>query len=470
MTAPRALRPRLLRALEPVPRGRSPASSPASSTRRWPRRLAEGGVFLQWVQAYEVDERTIATILATLATVFPEVEVWQIHRRRPAAGGVAAARCATTPPRLARAHRAGSRSRARCARLARDRRARGVLARFVAGPAAGAPAAGARARPSTPTTATASSSRSRAWSRRPRPSRWSACVPRPPPWARTGPPSPERSTGTGWRDIASRSTRSRTIRRRWSPRHPPATATRGRAQGLYVRGRLAEALDVFRAQPGPPSGLVETALFAEGLAERGDADAASYIRALGARRSGGSGRGGGAARLSPRKARSGGGGARVRVPALPCRSLAEPGRDGARRSGWRARWSRPTPRRRPVCTKRCPLLSPSARSSRSGVSPACSSRDRAASGRSAARRWPPSSPTSPGGGISCVRVRSATSGAETRARPGPRPTSRNSSPPSRGNIRPPRAPLPAAGSGKAPGETAPEASQGRGPRRWLPVG
>ena len=42
------------------------------------KRLAEKGVFLQWVQAYEVDPRTIRTIYATLASVFPSVETWQI--------------------------------------------------------------------------------------------------------------------------------------------------------------------------------------------------------------------------------------------------------------------------------------------------------------------------------------------------------------------------------------------------------
>lgn len=40
-------------------------------------RLATGGVFLQWVQAYEVDARTVRTIYATLASVFPNVETWQ---------------------------------------------------------------------------------------------------------------------------------------------------------------------------------------------------------------------------------------------------------------------------------------------------------------------------------------------------------------------------------------------------------
>ncbi|MFT3776104.1 MAG: fused MFS/spermidine synthase [Minicystis sp.] len=39
-------------------------------------RLAPGGVFLQWIQAYEVDGQTVRTAIATLASVFPEVEIW----------------------------------------------------------------------------------------------------------------------------------------------------------------------------------------------------------------------------------------------------------------------------------------------------------------------------------------------------------------------------------------------------------
>jgi len=40
--------------------------------------LQEDGVFVQWLQAYEVDARTISTMYATLATAFPEVETWQL--------------------------------------------------------------------------------------------------------------------------------------------------------------------------------------------------------------------------------------------------------------------------------------------------------------------------------------------------------------------------------------------------------
>jgi predicted membrane-bound spermidine synthase len=44
-------------------------------------RLEEGGLFLQWVQAYEVDGATIRTVYATLQAVFPFVETWQVARR-----------------------------------------------------------------------------------------------------------------------------------------------------------------------------------------------------------------------------------------------------------------------------------------------------------------------------------------------------------------------------------------------------
>jgi hypothetical protein len=40
------------------------------------RRLNPGGVFLQWLQAYAIDAQTFRTIVATLAGVFPQVEIW----------------------------------------------------------------------------------------------------------------------------------------------------------------------------------------------------------------------------------------------------------------------------------------------------------------------------------------------------------------------------------------------------------
>ncbi len=40
-------------------------------------RLAPGGIFSQWIQAYEVDTQTVRTIYATLCAVFPYIETWQ---------------------------------------------------------------------------------------------------------------------------------------------------------------------------------------------------------------------------------------------------------------------------------------------------------------------------------------------------------------------------------------------------------
>lgn len=42
-------------------------------------RLAEGGLFLQWLQGYQVDAEVVRTAYATLAEVFPHVESWQVH-------------------------------------------------------------------------------------------------------------------------------------------------------------------------------------------------------------------------------------------------------------------------------------------------------------------------------------------------------------------------------------------------------
>ena len=41
------------------------------------RRLSDDGVFLQWLQVYEVDGWTMQVALATLSSVFPELSVWQ---------------------------------------------------------------------------------------------------------------------------------------------------------------------------------------------------------------------------------------------------------------------------------------------------------------------------------------------------------------------------------------------------------
>jgi spermidine synthase len=41
-------------------------------------RLSPDGAFVQWIQAYEIDARTLRTVYATFASAFPHVETWQL--------------------------------------------------------------------------------------------------------------------------------------------------------------------------------------------------------------------------------------------------------------------------------------------------------------------------------------------------------------------------------------------------------
>ena len=43
------------------------------------QRLNPGGMFSQWVQAYEIDTETVLSICATLGTVFPYIQIWQTN-------------------------------------------------------------------------------------------------------------------------------------------------------------------------------------------------------------------------------------------------------------------------------------------------------------------------------------------------------------------------------------------------------
>ena len=44
------------------------------------QRLRPGGLLLQWLQGYEIDSQLVRTAYATLGSVFPAVESWQVHR------------------------------------------------------------------------------------------------------------------------------------------------------------------------------------------------------------------------------------------------------------------------------------------------------------------------------------------------------------------------------------------------------
>lgn len=41
-------------------------------------KLKEGGLFLQWTQTYEIDAHTFRLVVATLRSVFPEIQIWEM--------------------------------------------------------------------------------------------------------------------------------------------------------------------------------------------------------------------------------------------------------------------------------------------------------------------------------------------------------------------------------------------------------
>jgi spermidine synthase len=242
-------------------------------------RLSPDGVFLQWVQAYEVDERTIATILATLASVFPEVEVWQVHNvdlvlvasRQPLRHDTAALQERMRQEPFASALR----------HAWRVTDVDELLAAFVAGPALARHvlALGEEVNTDDRNPVEFSFARMVAQTTAFDVERMRATA------AALGCGRPALTGAVDWDRVARHRVEIYTIANDWAPVAPRASASdreRVTAHGLYVNGRLAAAVDAFRKQPQPPLGLVETALFAEGLAERGDPEAAPYIRALGA--------------------------------------------------------------------------------------------------------------------------------------------------------------------------------------------
>lgn len=98
-------------------------------------RLSDGGIFLQWVQAYEIDAETLQIIYATLISVFPTVETWQTERgdlvlaasmeRRQYDWEQLQRRAGSEPFRSGLAHAWAARG------------AEGFLSHYIAGPSAG---------------------------------------------------------------------------------------------------------------------------------------------------------------------------------------------------------------------------------------------------------------------------------------------------------------------------------------------
>jgi spermidine synthase len=240
-------------------------------------RLEPGGLFLQWLQAYDVDERTVSTVIATLAEVFPEVEVWQVHH-------IDLLLVASSRPLR---HQAGDlRARIRAepfgealAAAWRATTLEDVLARFVAGPALARHLRETGHTVNTDDRNPVEFAFARTLSRSGafdvlglRQSAAALSAERPP------------VDGTvDWARVARQRLAIHTLAGAAAALPPEASESerlRAQAHAEYVTGKLAAAVQTFSRQKVPPEGAVETTLFAEGLADAGDSAAVPYIQAL----------------------------------------------------------------------------------------------------------------------------------------------------------------------------------------------
>jgi spermidine synthase len=237
--------------------------------------LEPEGVFLQWVQAYDVDEQTVATVIATLGRVFPEVEIWQIHQtdlllvasRRPIHLDVAGLRRRIQEEPFASALRG----------VWRAVEVEDVLARFVAGPALAREIRSRGQEINTDDRNVVEFSFARTLSKSQpfdvetlRRAAMDLKADR-----------PALSASVDW----DRVERQRLAIYAVAGTPPPPAggeAERARAQAMtqYLSGDLRAAVETFTRHGMSPEGPVETALFAEGLADMGDARAVAHIKTL----------------------------------------------------------------------------------------------------------------------------------------------------------------------------------------------
>lgn len=240
-------------------------------------RLEPGGLFLQWVQAYDVDDWTVSTIVATLGAVFPEIEIWQTHQtdlllvasRQPRRLDAAALRGRIREEPFATALRGAWRAVA----------LEDVLARFVAGPALARSVREAGQELNTDDRNRVEFAFARTLSRSElfdvgRLRRRAAGL---------GADRPVVDGAIDWDRVARQRAAIYLVAGTPPPadaQAPDAERVRAQAYAQYLSGELAAAVKTFATQPAAPEGAVDTALFAEGLADAGDPGAASYIRAL----------------------------------------------------------------------------------------------------------------------------------------------------------------------------------------------
>ena len=240
-------------------------------------RLEADGVFLQWVQAYDVDDWTVSMVVATLGAVFPEVEIWQVHQtdlllvasRRSLPVNAAEMRLRIRTEPFASALRAAWR--------AVD--LEDVYARFVAGAALARSVRAQEAGVNTDDKNQVEFAFARSLSRKEpfdvaRLRRAAAAL---------GTDRPAIEGPIEWDRVARQRSAIYFVASTPPPVEdgvPEAERTRDKAYAQYLAGDLATAVKTFESRAMQPESPVDVTLLAEGLAEMGDLRAVPYIKDL----------------------------------------------------------------------------------------------------------------------------------------------------------------------------------------------
>jgi spermidine synthase len=242
-------------------------------------RLAEGGIFLQWLQAYEVDGQTIRTAYATLAAVFPVVETWHTHPNDLLL--VASLQPITYDVPALRARVAQEPYKSALARAWRASGLEGFLAHYVARPSLARTVAESEREflntdDRTPVEFAFARSVGRAKLFETDELRDTART--------RGEHLPEVSGGdVDWAAVEDARIAAFTaddIAPNQKPHFTADQRNRAAAQAHFIKGDLDAALKAWRAQPREPAGPVELAVVGAAVASQPDEAAVSYIDQL----------------------------------------------------------------------------------------------------------------------------------------------------------------------------------------------
>ncbi|HMJ52687.1 MAG TPA: fused MFS/spermidine synthase [Polyangiaceae bacterium] len=240
-------------------------------------RLEDGGLFLQWVQAYDVDSRTVKKIYATLAAVFPSVQTWElgandlllVGSREPLVldAAVLRAKVAREPYQAA------------LAAAWRAIEMEGFLAHFVAGPSLARAIADEEPSLNTDDRTLVEFAFARSANHR---GGFDSVEVVATARAR-GEARPDVRGEVAWDRVDDERITFRTSEAESGPPPPdlrPAQRLRAAAQAQYLAGQWASVVELWQAQGRDPTDPTELAVVAEAMAEQGDEGALRYAQAL----------------------------------------------------------------------------------------------------------------------------------------------------------------------------------------------